>query len=199
MRNRLLAGLALLGLLLATPGPIWSGGDKEPDYKKWMERYGTPGPEHKNLEPLHGKFEAEVKIFVPGKKEPLTSKGTAERKWIMGKRYLDEIYHGQIMGQKFEGRGITGYDRLKKKYVFSWIDNQGTGIMYAEGDYDPKEKTITFTYTEDSPFTGKGTKAKDVVKIVSDDEQVFTMYRTPAKGTEFKMMEITYIRLKKDK
>ncbi len=200
MRSRLLAGIAFLGLLCAMPGQVWSGGDKEKDLKEWMEKYGTPGPEHKHLEALHGKFDVSVKMYMPGEKEPNTSKGHAERKWLMDKRYLEEHMKGDFMGKEFKGMGLQGYDRLKKKYVFTWIDNFGTGITYAEGDYDAKAKTITYSYVEDSPFTGKNTKAKDVIKIISDDVNTLTMYRTPAEAAaEVKTMEITYTRQVKGK
>jgi hypothetical protein len=195
MRNRLLLGSVAIGLLMLASGPVWSGGEKQPDFKKMMEMYGVPGPEHKNLEPLHGKFDVSVKMFMPGKKEPNTSKGAAERKWVMDKRYLHETVSGEFMGGQFKGQGFNGFDRFKKKYVFTWMDNMGTGILYAEGTYDPDKKTFTYNYVEDSPFTGKGTKARDVVKIVSMNEHVMESYRTLAKGgPEFKMMEITYTR-----
>ena len=34
----------------------------------------------------------------------------------------------------FKGTGIEGYDNGKKKFVGTWMDNMGTGIMMSEGD-----------------------------------------------------------------
>jgi hypothetical protein len=196
MSNRLLSVAVLLGVVCAVTG-LQSAAGQEPDFKKLKEMYGTPGPEHKYLEPLHGKWDITTKMFMPGKKDPTVTKATAERKWVMDKMYLQESVSGEFNGEKFKGQGVTGFDRFKKKFFFTWIDNMATGIMYGEGEYDPKTKTFTYSYTEDSPFLGKGVKARDVLKIVSDNEQHFTFYRTMPKGTEFKMMEMTYTRQSK--
>ena len=40
---------------------------------------------------------------------------------------------------------------MKKKFVGSWVDNMGTGIMFSEGTYDPATKTFTYT-SESNPF-----------------------------------------------
>jgi hypothetical protein len=111
---------------------------------------------------------------------------------------LQETYKGDFMGTTFEGVGTTGYDRFKKKFVFSWIDNMGTGIMNSEGDYDPKAKTFTYSYQFDCPFMGKDVKARDVVTILNENEHTFAMFRAMSKGGEFKMMEISYSRMKKN-
>lgn len=193
MKARWLLGAVVLGLL-ASVGQLHSQDQKEPDFKKIMEMYGVPGEEHKNLEGSIGTWDVTAKMFTPGK-EPMVSKGTAVRKWILDKHYVVENFTGDFMGQKFQGMGTSGYDRLKKKYVFTWIDNMGTSIMYSEGDYDSKTKTFTYNYTCDCPFLGKNTKARDVVRIVSPDEQVYEAYKTPPQGGgEFKMMELTYKR-----
>ena len=57
-----------------------------------MEKYGSPGPEHKYLEPLVGKWNAVSRAWMEPGKDPLVSKGTCERKWLLGKRYLQETY-----------------------------------------------------------------------------------------------------------
>jgi hypothetical protein len=37
-----------------------------------------------------------------------------------------------------------GYDNAKKKFVSTWIDNMGTGMMTAEGEWNPSKKSIEF-------------------------------------------------------
>jgi hypothetical protein len=69
--------------------------------------------------------------------------------------------------------------------------------MQTEGTYDAKTKTYQFSGEDTEPFTGKKMKARDTLKLVSADEHIMEMYRQPADGKEFKMMEIRFTRMKK--
>ena len=60
------------------------------------------------------------------------STGTSENKMILGGRYLEQHYDGTMMGQPFCGIGY-GFDNYKKKYVATWIDSMGTGILVTTG------------------------------------------------------------------
>jgi hypothetical protein len=180
------AALALtLGLVKAGVG-----GDKKKD-----EAFAPakPGAEHKLLATTAGTWDAKVKSwFGPG--EPKESTGVLTRKPIMDGLYIEENFQGEFLGMKFKGRGLLGYDVNKKKYLFAWIDNFGTGLTTAEGTYDPTAKAWTYIGEEESPTFGK-MKMRDVLTVVGDDELHFDMYRTPAKtGKETKVMEITYTR-----
>jgi hypothetical protein len=90
--------------------------------------------------------------------------------------------------------GLMGYDNFKKKYSSIWIDSMSTGIMHMTGTYDAATKTWTAVGEDIDPSSGKTMKARDTLKIVSDSEQVMEMYRQPAGGKEFKMIEIQYTR-----
>jgi hypothetical protein len=69
-----------------------------------------------------------------------------------------------------------------------------TSVTY--GTYDAQTKTFT-SVGEDFDRTGKKMKSRDVLKIVSDTEQLFEMYRQPEGAPAgFKVMEITYKRKK---
>jgi hypothetical protein len=48
---------------------------------------------------------------------------------------------GKMKNMTFKGMGIEDYDNVKKKFVGTWVDNMGTGIMMSEGDYDVATKT----------------------------------------------------------
>jgi hypothetical protein len=188
-----LAALAALGLALA---PTSRAGDKD---KKDNPFAGLPkpGPEHKVLAKGEGTWDAAVKAWMEPGKPPMESKGVLQRKMILGGRYLQETFKGSFAGMPFEGVGTLAYDTPKKQYVMTWIDNFGTGITVSHGTYDADKKTLTFTGEEDMPGYGK-MKTRDVLKYVSDDQQLFEMYRAPIadKAKETKVMEITYTRKK---
>jgi hypothetical protein len=46
------------------------------------------------------------------------------------------------MGMPFQGRGYTGYDNVKKKYVGTWMDSFSTGVMsFTSTKVTPKQIT----------------------------------------------------------
>ena len=111
----------------------------------------------------------------------------------MGDRYLKEECSGNFSGMPFSGMGVIGYDNATKKYVGSWIDNMGTGIMNSEGAIDGTHKILTTNSTVINSETGKTDKVKMVTKIVDENRHVFSMYGIHD-GKESLEMEITYTR-----
>ena len=46
---------------------------------------------------------------------------------------MEERFTGNFLDCPFQGRGTTGYDNIKQKYVLSWVDSMSTGILSCEG------------------------------------------------------------------
>lgn len=163
--------------------------------QKWAE-FMTPGEAHQRLNFKVGKWEGVIKHWEAPDAPPSEMTGTTEYKWIMGDRYLQNKTESQFMGEPFHGQAWEGYDNLKKKYFWVWIDSMGTGLMVAEGTYDEKTKTFTYMYEHPDLMTGKYTKGRSVERIIDQDHFVGEMYGTGPDGKEFKMMEISYARVK---
>ena len=160
---------------------------------------------HKLLASLDGTWNCNVKMWMDGdtSKKPDVSKSTAVRKSIMDGRYvvMDVIGKMEMPGPDgkkkevtFKGQGTEGYDNVKKKFVGTWMDNMGTGIMMSEGDYDPATKTFTYT-GEFEMMPGMKQKIREVVKITDKDHMDFEYYEDRG-GKEMKTMEINYTRKK---
>jgi len=188
-------------LLAVTPGPAQSkkAAKKMPSQEQMMKAWEeamTPGDSHKALGMFVGSWNAEVKIWMNGPKgDPMVSKGTAEYKMMLGGRYLEQDFTGEMMGQPFQGTGFTGYDNFRKKYVGFWIDNFSTAMSTMEGTADHKTKTLTMTGKMDEPSTGeKDKKVKYVVHFVDDNTHVFESYDVTAYGDKKPVMVITYTR-----
>jgi hypothetical protein len=158
---------------------------------------------HKLLASLDGTWNCDVKMWMDGdtSKKPDVSKSTAIRKSIMDGRYVVMDVTGKMEmpgpdGKKkemtFKGHGTEGYDNVKKKFVGTWMDSMGTGIMMAEGDYDPATKTFTYT-GEFEMMPGMKQKIREVVKITDKDHMDFEYYEERG-GKEMKTMEIAYTR-----
>src|SRR5215813_6335859 len=77
---------------------------------KALAEAGKPGPEHKKLEPFVGDWDVTVKLWTNPGQPPAEAKGTAQRKWIMGGRFVQETVNIECHGKTCEGMGLLGYD-----------------------------------------------------------------------------------------
>ena len=175
-----------------------------PANEKKKEATGFPpverGPEHKVLGTLVGTWDTKIKFYFPDPTKPTESKGVMTRTMILGGNYMQESFTGEFAGQKFAGLAIIGFDANKKKFVTVWCDSMSTSMTTMLGTYDPLKKTLTSVGEEIEPNSKKNMKTRDVLKIISADEQTLDMYRHPdGEEKEFKLMEIVYTRKKAEK
>ncbi|SMO71382.1 DUF1579 domain-containing protein [Solitalea koreensis] len=161
--------------------------------KAWTE-YMTPGDVHKMLAKSDGMWKSEVTMWMAPGAPPQKSTGVCTNEMILGGRYQQSKFKGDMMGMPFEGIGTLGYDNAKKIFVNSWIDNMGTGMTFTEGKWNAADKSITFTGKSFDPTTGKDCNMREVFKLIDDNTQLMEMYTTPAGGKEFKTMEIKFTR-----
>ena len=187
-------------LLFLTAGAFVIGAQqpsKEQDlFQQYIEKFGPPGPEHKQLESLVGNWRATCKTWKDPGQKPEVSEGTLMRKPIMGGRFLQEDFTGMIAGKSFQGLGTIGFDRAKQKYVASWIDSMSTAIHISYGTYDESAKTWTFKQEEVCPITSKRVKMRDRLQIVNANVQHMEMFRQLGDEKEFRTMEIHLTRQK---
>ncbi|HZU38769.1 MAG TPA: DUF1579 domain-containing protein [Gemmataceae bacterium] len=147
-----------------------------------------PGPEQEKLHQFVGDWD--VTISMAGQE----MKGTATYKMGLGNFFLFEEFQGDLGGMKFHGKGMTGYDPLRKTYIATWADSMSPSLMVMHGHFSNDGKT----YTEEGEgpgMDGKLTKMKSVVQLKEKDHFVFTMY-TVADGKDTEMMKLTYTRKK---
>jgi len=193
MKNTLI--YASVWMLFFCTKSITSTAQTEAEMKAW-QAYMTPGDMHKVLAQTEGEWTTEGKMWMDPKGEPMISKGECTYKMVLGGRYQETQFKGDMMGQQFEGKGVMAYDNFKKQFEGTWIDNMGSGIMKTEGNYDPATKTFTMTGKLVDPMTSKECTVRETLKIVDDDTHVMTMYNTVGGQPEFKTMELTFKRKK---
>lgn len=168
----------------------WVPVDSATAMKAMMEA-GTPGKEHAFLAKTNGTWKAETTMWMSPDAAPTKSTARVTNKMIMGGRYQQTTFTGDMMGQKFEGTSTTGYDNARKVWTTNWVDNMSTGIMNMDGTWDEGSKTITYTGQMICPANGKMCEMKQVVKTVDDNTQIMEMYGPDMKtGKQFKTMEI---------
>ena len=158
----------------------------------WQEAM-TPGPQHEKLAAMAGEWDLEVTMWMEPGAEPMKLPSTASRRMTFGGRHLEEEVSGEFMGSPFLGRAVTGYDNASGKWWTTWIDNQSTGLMVGEGDWDEETNTLTIVSTTTDPMTGEKRRVEGKSTIHSADHEVHEMWEEHD-GQRFKSMEIVYHR-----
>ena len=147
------------------------------------------------LEPLVGQFRCQITMWMAPGTEPMQSVGTSTHRWILGGRFVEQIYNGTFMGQPFEGQGMTGYDKVRDAYVGMWVDNFGTVMMdVSEGQASEDGKSIEFRRTFLDMVDGSDREMREVLTFLDDGTMTLDMYGPDNDGNEFHTMHIDYER-----
>ena len=161
-----------------------------------MMKTAAPGEHHKRLNEFVGHWTTHTKMWMAPGQPAMESDGTMDADWIMGGRYLVAHHKGIMMGMPFEGQEIDGYDNLSGKYVQSWIDNMGTGIISLSGSCDDAAcKSVTTSGEMTDPMTKEKGIYKSVTTYLGPGSFKYESYWV-ANGNSTKMMEMTGTRQK---
>jgi hypothetical protein len=187
------AALFVSAVALAADAPQMS-----PEQQAMMDKMmkaATPGAPHAMLTKMAGEWTCTVKMQMDPSQPPQESQSTATITALMDGRYIQEVATGQMNGMPFNGMGLYGFDNVSGKYVSSWIDNMGTGIMTSVGSADKSGNVITWIGTMNDPVTGKTAKSRMVTTVTDDSHHTLEMFGVPPGGKkEMKMMTINYVR-----
>lgn len=168
------------------------------DTHEMMETYkklAVPGRPHKLFATLEGHWTTRTRMWMEPDKLPVETTGSCEQKMLLGGRYLQQEYTGDMAGEKFSGVNLIGYDNFTKKYVSTWIDSMSTGIYCFEGGASEDGRTITQEAHYEDPVRGPLTW-RSTSRIVDHDTIEYEMVIIPKGGKEEKMMEMTVSRKK---
>jgi hypothetical protein len=214
-RSKYIRGVAVIVLSAAMSMPLFAqekdsakkaekpaaGQPNESEMMAMMMELAKPGDNHKLLARGVGTWTYAVKMWMDPNAAPMESSGTSVAREILGGRYIISDHtgkmqmpgpDGKMMDMEFKGMATEGYDNVKKKFVATWIDNMGTGIMNLEGTYDPGTKSLTYL-AEYEMMPGMKTKIREVIKVTDQNHRTLEWYEDRG-GTEVKTMEITYTR-----
>ena len=157
--------------------------------KAWAD-YATPSKAHEMLAKDSGTWDAELTFWSPDNPQEMKSTATVTYKMIMGGKYQEGTYSGDMFGMPFEGKGTGAFDNATEEFVSTWIDNMGTGMMVTRGKYDEATKTSTLHGEMVEPVTKKAKKVKEVITYIDDNNQKMEMFDVSEDGKEFKSMQV---------
>ncbi len=173
-----------------THRPRGAGESSSFDTEEMMKRVqaaGAPGPEHKALNAFQGNWKAQVTCWMQPGEAPNVSHATSRVSWILGGRFLEEEFHGEMMGKPFTGRLLLGFDNTRKKFKSVWVDDFNTAMHISEGTGENDNKVITLEGRADCAGTGQMDMAmKHVFRVLSPNEHVLEMFNDGRKTMEIK-------------
>lgn len=158
-----------------------------------MMEYATPGEYHQRLDALVGSWIVEGQLWPAPGAPPMQSKGTAEARWILDKRFVEEVFSTEMSGHPVTGHMLTGFDNAKQKFISVWGDTMSTGLVISEGAPDPALNgfwTKGLTY---QAMTGAYIPTRFVTRIEGPKAHIVEMHQEIG-GTEVKTMQIVYKR-----
>lgn len=176
MKTRLLASLLTLTALVAAP--------------LCAQEMPKPGPQHQKLHAHVGTWDAAMEMMGPDG-TPMPSKGVSTVTMGLGGFWLLDDFVAEIGGMPFHGKGATGFDPIKGKYVGTWMDSMSPSMMVLEGDFDAAGKVLTMSGMGVN-HEGKPAMHRMVTTHVDANTMRFEMFVAGADGKEAKMLTITY-------
>ncbi|MHC5025095.1 MAG: DUF1579 domain-containing protein [Planctomycetota bacterium] len=200
-RNVLCAAALVGGSVFITAQVVSQDQEKQMEemWQQWMEM-SQPGPEHEHMLKSAGTWHQETKHWVNPDSAPDVSTATATMTPIMDGRFMLEKVRGtgEVNGEpyEFEGMGIFGFDKAKKKHVLAWVDNMSTRIMTGEGTADPTGKIITYFTTMPDPMSGGMMELKSVATAHDNDHQTVEVFTKDPDGSWIRSMEQVLTRKK---
>lgn len=207
-KSFILPAVIALFCLLLTPLPALTASDNEnepeamqeeqqPDQADMMEKwreYATPNEKHEILHSLSGTWGYTIKFWHTPDSEPEISEGKSKIEIILGGRFIRQTAEGTAMGRRFEGIGIVGYNNEKQQYQSVWIDNMGTGMMTASGNYDPEMKAVVEDGVFSCPQEGGNKPFRGITRIIDENRFTYEWFINDSDGNRFRAMEIVYTR-----
>jgi hypothetical protein len=149
---------------------------------------------HDALKNLVGSWDSVCKMAampgVPGMEKPSETTGTEHAELICNGLWVKSVVNGTYQGQPFQGLWLAGYDPNKKKYTSVWVSSMDEPACTADGTYD--EKTKTWTFSGPTPHG----EMRSVATFQDADNFTETCYMKGPDGKEVECMQVTRKRSK---
>jgi hypothetical protein len=188
----LVMSVGAVALLMATSAKQASGVIPSKGLDPRLADLMNPGPEHQQIAKTVGTWDVDCSFWKGSNEAPIQSKGEIVYVPLFDGRFTQGTFTGMMMGQKFIGHSLMGYNRASKQYLSTWYDNMGTGITSLTGSSADNGKTITYSGEMTCPMNGK-VQLRHVENHQSDASFTVTSYQIKD-GKEQKTMELVHAR-----
>lgn len=156
--------------------------------------YATPGPEHAVLARRVGSWDVTVQSWRAPDAAPRESKGTSQWRALLGERFFEERFEIVTPDGTYSAIGVAGFDKIRRRYVSTWIDNEGTAILHSTGTADTAGKVLTFASDTPDPVRSEVRQIRTVETEIDANTWTMEAYRTDPTGREYRSAIFTYRR-----
>ncbi len=205
-----IVALLVFGGIFASHAVSQEGG--APDMQKMMEihkKATTPGPAHKALEAFIGEWKTTMTVWMGGPESPATTieAGISTNEWLMDGRWLKletkaEKIDNPMMAAFMPTHSVAllGYDNIKKKYVYTVVDNASTQMLRTLGVPERDGSAIVFYGEIDEPMMSEYDKpVKAAIRFKGKDKIVMEIYDLGMGEKNNKVVETVWTRIKPSK
>jgi hypothetical protein len=154
----------------------------------------TPGEAQAKLEYMVGTFDVTIRTWVDPAEPPIESMATSVSTWVLGKRYVQQMLAGYVLGESWSGIGYAGFDNVSKKYVATYMDSGSTGMLWFTGTMSKTGDIATMTATTNDEVTGEPVPIEMRVSVAPTGDHVTELWLGDATGVMSKVMELQYTR-----
>ena len=184
--------ITFLALLVwATADQAVSQDDSEATSDEDLEALTVPSEPHELLAGTVGDWSLTIRVWSSPEAEPVESTGSATGRWILGDRFVETTFEGEVMGRPFEALKIEGYETASQEYVSTWRDNLGTYTMIFRGRCGTTCETRAMMAEFRDPVSSKKLKIKGVTTLTDEDGgYTYESFIITPDRQEFKNMEL---------
>lgn len=124
--------------------------------------------------------------------EGFETKGVMTNEMVMGGRFLQGTWQGDMWGEAFTGISLMGYSSIEDEHQGVWYDSTANQIWYTTGSCSD-DGVITMHGEETDPMSGMTRKYKDVMQMHGEDKMSFERFYMTTDG-EMSGFKIEYTR-----
>lgn len=153
-----------------------------------------PSSAHDLLQQFVGEWSVKLTFWSSPGAQGQSSHGHSSIAWMLGRRFVQEHFKGQILGESFEGLGIIGYDNGAREFKTLWLDSLNTAMTVATGRYVSHTQTLELESELYDPLRSGVKVVRSTLRFTSPDSYVFTMHDESPDGKSFTSLEMVYAR-----
>lgn len=160
-----------------------------------MEMYrvsGLPGAMHQKLAEGVGQWTTTNTMWMGPDLPPTVAQGTASTRMSMDGRFsITDVQCPMGEMGTMTGTSIIGYDNIQQKFVGTWIDNMGSGMMQGVGTPSMGGNQIDWVYTYSCPITKSQRTMREIHTHPDKDTLIIESFATdPRTNVEMKCMRM---------
>jgi hypothetical protein len=124
----------VVGLALCCAMTVWAADPAPKDAPAAMPAMGAPA-EMKQVADLVGEFTVAMKYNMGDTTQWMDATGTLTSELVLNGCAIEGDFTATMMGMPMHGKGMTCYNREKKKWQMTFADNMIGSISLYEGDF----------------------------------------------------------------